>query len=154
MQHAGSSYVARWYDSSGDVPSSCCSCLVPPTSLSAYHLFGRFLVGLVWMGSEELSSFFFRFCFPFFLVFSSFFFAFLCFSLILSEDKGKRLQSTAKWGSSLRSRLHRPHAKRPDLSSDPQTGLRYLSLALSGGPKATVLSRCKLPCPGLEVLAR
>ena len=58
------------------------------------------------MGSEEFSpflrffSFFFAFWFFFaFLRFSSLFFVFLRFSLILLEDKGKRLQFTAKMGN-------------------------------------------------------
>ena len=73
---------------------------------------------------------FFLFVFPFlfFVCFSSFFFwggggffvfFFLRFSGILLEDKGKRLQFTAKMGISLRPRLHRPRAKLPECLTMP-----------------------------------
>ena len=48
-----------------------------------FRKFGRFLMGLVQMGSEE---------------FSLFFSLFFRFSVNLLEDKGNRLQFTAKWG--------------------------------------------------------
>ena len=64
------------------------------------------------MGSEEFYHFF---CSSlFFFAFLRFFFKFLCslsLSLVFLEDKGKRLQFTAKWGISLRPHLHRPRAK-------------------------------------------
>ena len=74
--------------------------------------FGKFLMGLVYTGSEEFSHFLRFFCFSllfcFFFRFSSFFcfssffsfvFVFLRFSLILLEDKGEQLQFTAKMGN-------------------------------------------------------
>ena len=57
-------------------------------------------MGLVWMGSEEFYHFLLFFFV--FLRFSSLFFTFLRFlrfSLILSEDNGKRLQFTANMGN-------------------------------------------------------
>ena len=62
------------------------------------------------MGSEEISPFFLFWGFPSLLFFL---FAFLHSSLILLEEKGKRLQFPAKWGISLRPSLHRPRAKLP-----------------------------------------
>ena len=60
----------------------------------AWAFFGRFLIGLVQMGSANFP--FFPFFFFAFLCFSSLFFVSLRFSLILLEDKGKRQQFTTK----------------------------------------------------------
>ena len=85
------------------------------------------------MGSEECSPFFFRYL-------SSFSFVILRFSLTVLEDKGKRLQFTAKVGHSLRPRLHPPRAKLPDLqkpfllefvSESPWSGIHEEKLSLA-----------------------
>ena len=65
-----------------------------------------------WLFFAFLRAFFVFLRFP---SFSSLLFAFLCLSLFLLEEKGKRLQFTAKMGISLRPCLHRPHAELPDL---------------------------------------
>ena len=67
---------------------------------------------------------------PFFYAFLRFFthffgfFAFLRFSLLLLNDKGKQQQFTAEMGISLRPCLHRPRAKLPDKRVPKQTGTK------------------------------
>ena len=72
-------------------------------------------MGLVLMGSEEISHFF-RF-FSFFFVFLRFF-VFFRFSSFFAYSPGTRATDCnllGKWGISLRPRLHRPRSELPEI---------------------------------------
>ena len=101
------------------------------------------------MGSEESSHFFF-FVFSLFFVF--FFFFFFRFSLLLSEDKGKRLQFTAKMGISHRPRLHAPTPCKTSRTTEmtKTTGIRG---ATTGSPNKG-LRNTWIFCPSELAVAR